>query len=61
MNICPDCNSSNLLPIIYGYPNADLKKKLDRGEAVSGGCEIWGGEPNWRCKDCNNEFRSKYD
>lgn len=58
---CPKCNSIHIVPIVYGYPDSNLKEKFKQGKAVSGGCEIWGGEPNWHCKDCEEEFNDGDD
>ena len=55
---CPQCNSGNTCPIIYGYP-ADVEKFLDgeaKGEFKAGGCVIGENSPKWNCKDCNNQW-----
>lgn len=58
---CPKCNSLHIAPIVYGYPDAKLKEKFKQGKVVSGGCEVWGGEPNWHCKGCGEEFNDGSD
>ena len=59
---CSKCKSTNIVPIVYGLPSAELQEKINRGEVASGGCLIYGGEPNWKCKDCTEEFHlKKYD
>ncbi len=58
-NKCPDCGSIRIAKILYGLPDfssKELKKALQDGRIVLGGCIIPPGQPKyrpgWRCKDC---------
>lgn len=57
--ICPYCNSSNVIPIVYGYPGAELVEKSERGEVKLGGCVVTDNDPDRYCKDCGKEFFKK--
>ncbi len=51
---CPKCGSSeNVVPIVYGYPSAELMAAAERGEVKLGGCVITGDDPQWYCKACS--------
>ena len=54
---CLNCNSPNIIPIVYGFPDLKLKEQIDNSEVASGGCEVWDDPPEWRCKDCDEEFK----
>ena len=53
------CKSTNIVRIVYGFPSPELQEKINREEVISGGCLIYGDEPNWQCKDCKEEFYLK--
>jgi len=58
---CPNCNSSSIAQIFWGYP-ADmdsLKEKLEKKEIVLGGCVVSGNDPKWECNDCNHRWNSE--
>ena len=55
--ICPACGSTFIRPIIYGFPDADLGKKADRGEVVLGGCVVVEEQPRWSCGTCDHRWR----
>ena len=56
--VCPKCGSKNVAKILYGYPafNEKLKKQLDNGEIVLGGCVIFDEDPKYHCNDCKEDF-----
>lgn len=54
-NKCPDCGSIRIARILYGLPDfssEELKKTLQDGRIVLGGCIVTPDSPRWRCKDC---------
>lgn len=55
---CPKCNSDNLAKFRYGLPEFtdDLKKQIDEGKIILGGCEIMLDNPLFHCNDCRHEF-----
>ena len=55
--ICPKCGSSEVVPIVYGYPLESLLKAAEKGRVELGGCCITGDDPNFRCKTCGKAFR----
>ncbi len=56
---CPKCRSTNVIPIVYGFPSEELFERADRGEVKLGGCVIEDDNPNYFCKDCEAEFKAK--
>jgi len=55
---CPRCESTEVIPIIYGLP-ADREKamKADReGKIRLGGCIVGEESPNFTCKSCGKEW-----
>ena len=55
---CPECGSGSTIPIVYGYPGADLVQQVERGEIALGGCVVTGegSDPNRRCRACDWEW-----
>ncbi len=54
---CPECNSSNVAEILWGYHDVDaIKKGLDEKEIVLGGCLVSGHDPKWECNECHNRW-----
>lgn len=51
---CPACGSSRIAEILYGLPafSAKLKKDLNAGRIVLGGCCETNDDPKWQCADC---------
>ena len=51
---CPKCGSKRIARIQWGMPNFrdELKRELDEGTVVLGGCVVSDRDPSWRCLDC---------
>lgn len=51
---CPVCGSFRIAEILYGLPefSAKLKRDLDAGRIILGGCCITNDDPKWQCADC---------
>jgi hypothetical protein len=54
--ICPECASENVARIVFGYPGRELMELAERREIVLGGCLLSDKEPQWHCKDCEDEW-----
>ena len=56
--ICPKCQSDNIAYHQYGlvemYP--ELKKNIDKGKVVLGGCCITNDDPDRHCNDCEYDW-----
>lgn len=50
--LCPKCQSSKVVPIIYGMPTYTTFKRAELGEFFLGGCEIMPCQPDYGCHDC---------
>lgn len=59
--MCPFCGSEKSARILYGYPvfSEQLKRDLELGKVILGGCVISGNDPEWRCLDCSSEWTVK--
>lgn len=56
---CPNCKSTDILPITYGTPSlsgARLVKAIESKEIVLGGCTLCGPAPRWYCRSCEHRF-----
>ena len=53
---CPSCKSEQVIPIVYGYPGADLAEEAKKGLVELGGCCVDGNDPNWKCNACAKEY-----
>jgi predicted RNA-binding Zn-ribbon protein involved in translation (DUF1610 family) len=51
---CPKCGSKRIARIQWGMPNFsdELKRELDQGTVVLGGCIVSDRDPSWTCPDC---------
>ncbi len=54
--ICPRCKSSDVIPIIYGFPSQDAMKAYEEGRVKIGGCIVEDDAPNLSCKSCGKEW-----
>ena len=54
--ICPDCSSTDIVPIAYGFPTPETQKALQRGEVALGGCCISDDDPTWICRACGRRW-----
>lgn len=43
---------------MYGFPafSDDLKREIDAGKIVLGGCIVFDDAPHWRCCKCEREW-----
>jgi hypothetical protein len=55
---CSSCGSEKIARILYGMPmyNEKLKKQLDRGTVMLGGCCVTGNDPKYECMNCGMLF-----
>jgi transposase-like protein len=61
---CPNCKSTNVGVIFWGYPlvknKEQFEKDLASGKIHLGGCCISDDDPKWHCNSCKNEFGSRF-
>ena len=56
-NLCPNCDSDKVIPIVYGFPTEETFERERNGELITGGCTIYDGlSPKWHCKRCGQEW-----
>ena len=49
---CGRCGSADVVPIVYGLPDADLGKEAEAGRVLLGGCCVGGDDPIEACRAC---------
>lgn len=54
---CPECGSSDTIPIQYGFPSPEMMNAADKGKIRLGGCVIKNDSPDWHCKACQLDFK----
>lgn len=54
---CPACDSTEIVPVIYGEPPPELVAEAERGEVVLGGCVRRPGQATHACRHCGVLFR----
>ena len=53
---CPQCGSTEVVPIVVGYPSLEMFESAERGEVALGGCCVEIDDPEWHCKDCERRW-----
>jgi hypothetical protein len=53
---CPECGSSEILPIIDGIPTLAQAKAIKQGKAILADREEWEGMSEWYCKACGCDW-----
>ena len=53
---CPKCSSLNSIKILYGMPTDEIFLMSEERRIKLGGCCITGSDPEYYCKDCENEW-----
>lgn len=55
---CPCCGAPSVAPIMYGLPDfsPELRRAVDAGELVLGGCVVSNDDPRWKCTKCKTFF-----
>ncbi len=60
---CPQCGSPKIARIMYGLPDfssEELKKAVEEGRIVLGGCIVAPDSPRWKCKGCGASMGTRY-
>jgi hypothetical protein len=57
---CSSCGSTDVLPILYGMPESDVKGTMlaprPDDDVALGGCRVSPELPAWRCRACRHDF-----
>ena len=54
--LCPECRSTEVVPIVHGIPNAAQSKAIKLGRAIAADREEWEGMSEWYCKSCGTDW-----
>jgi hypothetical protein len=57
---CPECASTNVVPIVHGIPSHAQREALKKGEAVRADREEWEGMTEWYCKKCGCDWSGEW-
>src|SRR5262249_35814159 len=57
---CPECGSSEVVPILHGIITPSLQKFIDEGKAVRADREEWEGMTEWYCKRCGCDWSGQW-
>ncbi|HLN85046.1 MAG TPA: hypothetical protein VK200_01260 [Candidatus Limnocylindrales bacterium] len=55
-SLCPECGSTQVVPMVHGIPTAAQSKAIKRGDAVLADREEWEGMSEWYCKSCGCDW-----
>ena len=55
---CPKCGAPDALPIVRGLPTEELFELERQGRVALGGCVVGDHDPEFRCRQCGEEWRS---
>jgi len=60
---CPQCSSSNVAEIFWGFPgNMDeIKEDLRNGRIILGGCVVTDHDPKLQCNVCHHRWGDRED
>ncbi|MGH7852464.1 MAG: hypothetical protein ACREP3_03440 [Candidatus Binatia bacterium] len=53
---CPECASSEIIPVLHGIITPALQRSIDAGEAIAAQREEWEGMTEWYCKTCGCDW-----
>jgi len=53
---CPECDSGDVRPILYGAPSEAMWELCANRHAIWGGCLVDGHEPQWACGSCHRNW-----
>ena len=58
VEVCPTCESSNPLEIVYGFASAEMFDSAFSGLIALGGCTYSDDSPAYRCRvsECGTEW-----
>ncbi len=61
--VCPVCQSKNIAQYLYGMPaySDRLKKEINEGKTILGGCCISDQDPAFACMECKTDFYKTAD
>jgi len=57
-HISPICDSTDAVPLAFGYPTPETQAAAERGDVALGGCLCSGDErdPRWCCRNCGRFY-----
>ena len=56
IRLCPECGSSDVVPVVHGPVTPSLRHSIDQGQAVQANREEWEGMTEWYCKGCGCDW-----
>lgn len=56
---CPRCQSTDIVPIVYGLPGPELLDEARAGKIALGGCCIDQGSSDYQCRACGRSWQTE--
>lgn len=53
---CPECGSSDIIPVVHNPVTPALQRAIDAGKAIRADREEWEGMTEWYCKSCGCDW-----
>ena len=53
---CPNCGSTDYIPIVYGLPTSEGFDQDEKGEIILGGCCVFPNSKKKCCKKCRTRY-----
>ena len=53
---CPQCDSEDVVDIVYGYPSEQALQSWFKKEIELGGCIVHDENPKHKCKKCEHQW-----
>jgi hypothetical protein len=54
--VCPECGSSEVIPVVHNPVTPSLQHAIDAGKAIRADREEWEGMTEWYCKSCGCDW-----
>jgi hypothetical protein len=58
--LCPECQSTEVIPVIHGHVTPAMQRAVDEGQAILADREEWEGLTEWYCKSCGCDWSGEW-
>jgi hypothetical protein len=56
---CPACGAADVVPVLYGLPDAEAGRAAEAGRVALGGCDVTKDSPDIHCRNCGREWSTR--
>lgn len=57
---CPECGSTEVVPIVHGMATPEMERAITEGRAMRADREEWEGMSEWYCKSCGCDWSGEW-